>query len=81
MTKEVWHTLKDIYEVRLIESITDATIIVSFNMTRKNVFELLLVHSPYIRLINSPYSKDFYDYLLRLNQVYFTQQIDKDDLE
>lgn len=81
MTKEVWHTLKDIYDVSLIESITDTTIIVSFNMTRKNVFEVLLMHSPHIRLVNSHYSNDFYSHLLRLNQVYFTQKIHKDDTE
>lgn len=81
MTKDVWHTLKDIYEVSLIESITDATIIVSFNMTRKNIFEVLLMYSPHIRLVNSPYSNDFYSHLLRLNQVYFTQKILNDDTE
>lgn len=75
MTKDIWHVLKDLYEVNLIESIKDNSIIVSFNMMKNNVFEVLVTYSPHIRLINSPYAKDFYDHVLSLNHVYITQKI------
>lgn len=78
MTKDVWHILKDLYKVTIIESITDNNIIASFNMTKESVIETLLIYSPNIRLINSLYSNEFYNHLLSLNHVYYTQQIRPD---
>ncbi|WP_414055551.1 helix-turn-helix transcriptional regulator [Macrococcus equi] len=75
MTKEIWNILKDIFDVVLIESITNDSIIVSFNMTRIDLFETLLRYSPHIRLVDSPFSNDFFGHILSLNQTYFTQQI------
>ena len=75
MSKAVWYTLKDLFEVVLIESISDDSIIVTFNITKVDLFDTLLKFSPYIRLVNSPFANDFYSHLLSLNQTYFTQQI------
>lgn len=78
MTKTLWHQLKDIFSVSLIETISDDKIIVTFKMTVDEMIEVLLLHSPQVRLIHSSHNEQFFNHLIRLNQVYFTQEISKD---
>ncbi|MCU7558278.1 HTH domain-containing protein [Macrococcus capreoli] len=75
MTKDVWHKLKDVFDVTIIESSTDERMVATFNVTKGEMIDALYRFSPYIRLIHSPFSSDFFNHLLRLNQTYFTQSI------
>lgn len=81
MTMDLFRELKEVYSIEVIELFQHDKVIATFDMTMHEAVSICLLHSPYVRLISSADNNILFSHLLRLNSVYFNQQIKTKDGE